>query len=110
MSGERKQNTRKGVWMMTLDRFGYDLVVVGRTKEEAAQAMRDEYVNAYAKWNELDEQTLRLALEFPVSEMDEDGTLYVDEDNPYNEFRKYYKNAFEDNDPRFYEFGKVEWE
>ena len=104
------KKTKNGIWMMSLDRFGYDLVVVGRTKGEAEHAMREEYIRAYAKRNEMDEQTMRLALEFPVAEMDEDGTLYVDKDNPYNEFVEYYKSAFEDAEPRFYEYGKVEWE
>lgn len=99
-----------GVWKMELDRFGYTLVVMGQTAEECDTAMREEYIKTYAKYNELDEQTCRLALEFPVAEMDEDGTLTVDEDNPYNEFVRYYKAAFEDAEPRFYEFGKVEWE
>ena len=95
----------KGVWVFELDRFGYDLFVVGETKEQADKAMRAEYIRAYAKINELDEQTMRLALEFPVA--DEDGEVY--EDNPYNEFVRYYKSTFEDNEPHFYEFGKVEW-
>ena len=105
----KKKNTN-GVWKMELDRFGYTLVVMGQTKEECDAAMREEYIKTYAKWNELDEQTCRLALEFPVTEMAEDGSLYVDAGNPYNEFADYYRNAFEDSEPRFYEYGKVEWE
>lgn len=101
-----KKKTADGVWKMELDRFGYTLVVVGRTKEECDAAMRSEYIRAYAQWNNLDEDTLRLAREFPVE--DEDGE--IDEYNPYNEFRRYYEAAFEDAEPRFYEFGKVEWE
>ena len=97
---------KSGVWIFELDRFGYTLKVAAKTKEEADQTMRDEYLRTYAKWNELDEDMLRKALAAPI--LDENGN--VDEYDPRNEFREYYKNAFEDNEPRFYEFGKVEWE
>ena len=110
MAKKKEQTTRSGVWMMELDRFGYTLRVAAPTKEEAEHAMREEYIKTYAKYNDLDEQTMRIALEFPVAEMDDEGTLYVDKDNPYNEFVEYYKSAFEDAEPRFYEYGKVEWE
>ena len=95
-----------GVWKMELDRFGYTLVVLGQTAEECDAAMREEYIKAYAQWNEMDEDTLRAALISPV--LNEDGT--VDGYAPENEFRSYYESAFEDAEPRFYEFGKVEWE
>ncbi len=97
---------KTGVWKMELDRFGYYLVVIGRNTGECETAMREEYIRAYAKRNNLDEMTCRLALEFPVE--DEDGVVYGD--NPYNQFAEDYRNAFEDCVPRFYEFGKVEWE
>ena len=106
MAKKKEQTPRSGVWMMTLDRFGYDLVVAGRTKEEAEQAMREEYIRAYAKWNVLDEDSLRAALVSPV--LDEDGN--VDEFDECNEFVRYYHSAFEDAEPRFYEYGKVVWE
>lgn len=102
MSAKKKN----GIWMMSLDRFGYDLVVVGRTKEEAEHAMREEYIKTYAKWNELDEDAIRAALVSPI--LDGDGN--VDEYDERNEFVEYYKNAFEDCEARFYEYGKVEWE
>ncbi len=95
-----------GVWKMELYRFGYTLVVLGQTKEECDAAMREEYIKAYAQWNELNEDALRAALISPV--LNDDGT--VDENAPENEFRSYYESAFEDAEPRFYEFGKVEWE
>lgn len=101
----KKKNTN-GVWKMELDRFGYTLVVLGQTKEECDAAMREEYIKAYAQWNELNEDALRAALISPV--LNEDGT--VDGYAPENEFLSYYESAFEDAEPRFYEFGKVEWE
>ena len=101
----KKKNTN-GVWKMELDRFGYTLVVLGQTREECDAAMREEYIKTYAKWNELNEDALRAALISPV--LSEDGT--VDGYAPENEFRGYYESAFEDAEPRFYEFGKVEWE
>ena len=102
-----KKKKTNGVWKMELDRFGYTLVVLGQTAEECDAAMREEYIKAYATWNELNEDALRAALIFsPV--LNGDGT--VDEDAPENEFRSYYESAFEDAEPRFYEFGKVEWE
>jgi len=101
----KKKNTN-GVWKMELDRFGYTLVVLGQTKEECDAAMREEYIKAYAQWNELNEDALRAALISPV--LNEDGT--VDGYAPENEFRSYYESAFEDAVPRFYEFGKVEWQ
>ena len=101
----KKKNTN-GVWKMELDRFGYTLVVLGQTKGECDAAMREEYIKAYAQWNELNEDALRAALISPV--LNEDGT--VDGYAPDNEFRSYYESAFEDAEPRFYEFGKVEWE
>lgn len=106
MAKKKEQTLREGVWMMTLDRFGYDLVVAGRTKEECVAAMRDEYIKTYAKWNKMEEDALRDALVSPV--LDEDGN--IDEYDPCNEFVGYYESAFEDAEPRFYEFGKVEWE
>lgn len=101
---------KNGVWKMELDRFGYTLVVMGKTAEECENAMREEYIKAYADLNELDEQTCRLTLEFPAADMDEDGNLIGNEDNPYNVFAEYYRIAFEEHHPQFYTFGEVEWE
>ena len=90
-----------GVWMMELDRFGYTLRVMGRTKEEAEDAMREEYIRAYAKINGIYEEAFaqaigRSALCGDPDEEDEDVACY--------------RAAFEDNEAHFYEFGKVEWE
>ena len=108
MAKKKEQTPRDGVWIWDLYRFGYTLRVVGRTKEEALDAMREEYIRAYASWNELNEDALRAALISPV--LDEDGE--VDEYDEGNVFVQYYNSAcveFNDGEPYFYEFGKVEW-
>lgn len=95
-----------GVWMMELDRFGYTLRVMGRTKEEAEDAMREEYIRAYAKANSMDESELRAALARPV--LDESGELSEIESVKRFVFDIF--AALNDAYTSFYEFGKVEWE
>ena len=95
-----------GVWMMELDRFGYTLRVIGRTKEEAENAMREEYIRAYAKANSMDESELRAVLDRPV--LDGDGEL--SEISPEGCFVLDFCAALNDAYENFYEFGKVEWE
>lgn len=95
-----------GVWCMELWKFGYCLRVVAKTEDECLQSMQDEYIKAYAMRNGLEESKCRDALVSPI--LDEDGK--VDEYDEYNEFAQYYRDAFEDHDIRYYEFGKVEWE
>lgn len=97
---------KPGVCMMELDRFGYTLRVVGRTKEEAEKAMQDAYIEAYARRNHLEEPSLRAALSRPVvdgygelSEIDAETCFVID-----------ICKAFNDAYVCFYEFGKVEWE
>ena len=109
MAKKKEQTVKNGVWFWELYRFGYYLKVFGRTEQEALDAMREEYIKTYAKWNELNEDALRAALVSPV--LDEDGE--VDEYAPENEFVQYYNSAvvdFDDGRPYFYEFGKVAWE
>lgn len=102
------KNTKptNGVWFMELYKFGCCLKVVGRTEKECLQAMKEEYIQTYAKWNRLEETKCRDAILSPI--LNEDGE--VDEYDEYNEFAQYYRDAFEDERPYFYEFGKVEWE
>lgn len=105
----------KGVWKADLYRFGYDLTVVGRTKEEAENAMREEYIKTYAKWNDFDEEMLRNALREPEKYEEYDPYSTEDNNEDYvnynsNMFLNDYRMAFDDLDVRFYEFGKVEWE
>lgn len=99
-----------GVWKLDLYRFGYDLTVVGRTKEECENAMRDEYVRAYASRNELDPVDLCAALTNPDQYDGIDVDSLSDDEYFRAEFLMYYRNAFEDCEARFYEYGKVEWE
>lgn len=91
-----------GVWKMELDRFGYTLVTVGRTKDEAEEAMRKEYIRAYAQFNDLNEDAYAQAIGRWM--------LCGDPNKAEDEDVELYRAAFEDNEPRFYEFGKVEWE
>lgn len=95
-----------GVWCMELWRFGCRMMVVGKTEKECLQAMQEEYIKAYAKWNGLEESKCRDSLLSPI--LDEDGE--VDEFDEYNEFAQYYRDAFEAPDIRYYEFGEVVWE
>lgn len=97
-----------GIYYMSIYRFGYDLTAVGRTKEECLDALKNEYIKTYAEWNHLDESKCRDAILSPI--LEEDGEYWPD--NPYNEFTKYYRNAFDEDEvePRYYEFGKVVWE
>lgn len=97
-----------GVWLWELDKFGYDLTAVGKTKHDAWEAMSEEYIKTYAKRNELDEAKCRDALLSPI--LDEDGE--VDEYDEYNQFAELYRVNFidmENGDPVFIKFGKVEW-
>ncbi len=40
-----------GVWVAEIERFGYDLIVVERSKKKALRAISDEYKRAYFKRN-----------------------------------------------------------
>ncbi|MBO7070527.1 MAG: hypothetical protein J6W09_04460 [Bacteroidales bacterium] len=102
-----KAKKTDGIYYMSIYRFGYNLTAVGRTKEECSNALSDEYIKTYAEWNHLDESMCRKALLSPI--LEEDGEYWPD--NPYNEFAGCYRNTFdEDEETRFYEFGKVVWE
>ena len=43
-----------GVWVATLERFGYTLMVVERTKQKALDAIVKTYEEAYLQRNEYD--------------------------------------------------------
>lgn len=84
-----------GVWVATLERFGYTLMVVERTKQKAVDAMVKEYNEHYFKrnkaWGEMPYDT--------VEEM-----MANDE-----EYKEYFKNAMEELYVRKLAYGKVEW-
>ena len=100
---------------MELDRFGYTLRVMGRTKEDVESAMREEYIRTYSKLNDMDEEMFRNALRNPEKYEVYDEGATDDHDEDYvnynsNLFLTYYRSAFGDAYVHFYEFGKVEWE
>ena len=112
-----KKKNANGVWKCTLYRFGYDLTVIAQTKEDAVNAMREEYIKTYAKINNLDEELLRAVLRSPDKyEFIADDAEYELDEKEFadlyngNEFLNYYRMAFDDINVRFYEFGKVEWD
>ena len=41
-----------GVWVATLERFGYTLMVVERTKQKAVDALVGVYKQTYQQYNE----------------------------------------------------------
>lgn len=85
----------KGVWVATLDRFGYTLMVAERTKKDALDAMSREYKKTYFNWNKHDGTVTADSVEEMV-ETDE-------------EFKEYYRSAMGDINCNFMEYGKVEW-
>lgn len=77
-----------GVWVATLERFGYTLMVVERTKQKAVDALIRVYKQTYQKYNEFDS----------IEEMEND-----------EEFKHYYELAMEELYVRKLEYGMVEW-
>lgn len=77
-----------GVWVATLERFGYTLMVVERTKQKAVDAMIGVYKQTYQKRNEFSS----------IEEMEND-----------EEFKHYYELAMEEMYVRKMEYGIVEW-
>lgn len=77
-----------GVWVATLERFGYTLIVAEKSRDKALAAMSEEYKRTYCKWNELPS----------MEEMEQD-----------EEFKEYYACAMEEVYCRRLEYGKVEW-
>ena len=43
-----------GVWVATLERFGYTLMVAERSKQKAVDALIKVYKQTYQKYNEFD--------------------------------------------------------
>ena len=80
---------RKYIYFCETDRFGYTLQVIGRTEEEARQAMIEEYIKTYKRLNGVDPR-------------DEDISYYSD-------YRSYLDVFLEELNVEKREFGKVEW-
>ena len=97
---------KNGAYICQLDRFGYSLIVVGQTPDIALSAMQQEYIRTYARANCLNRKELYDALFRPI--LNEDGE--VDKCDPRNLFVLDFRDAFEECEPKFYEYGKVEWE
>lgn len=83
-----------GVWVATLERFGYTLMVVEKSKQKALDAMSKEYKKAYFRRNK----------DFGYLNCDSIEEMESDE-----EYKEYYRNAMEEVFCRKLEYGKVEW-
>jgi hypothetical protein len=77
-----------GVWVATLERFGYTLMVVERSKQKAVDALVGVYKQTYQKRNQFNS----------IEEMEND-----------EEFKHYYELAMEELYVRKLEYGIVEW-
>ena len=85
------------VWFCETERFGYTLQVIGRTKEEAKEAIIKEYVRAYKKQNDgADPQQAYLLRQSGSEEYD-----FIDAD--------YFETFLDELYIEEREFGKVEW-
>ena len=76
---------RNTIYYGELERFGYTLTAVGKTREEVKSAILNEYIKAYKDWN----------------------NGYFPEGS--EEFEHDYDAAREDLFTRELEFNKVEW-
>lgn len=85
-------NTVSGVWVATLERFGYTLIVVEKTEQKAREAMASEYAQAYFRWNEIN------------------GYSTADEMAEHDEeYKEYFALAMEEVYCRKLEYGRVQW-
>ena len=84
-----------GVWVATLDRFGYTLMVAERSKQKAMNALKAEYNDAYFKRN-------KAWGDMPYESVED--MVANDE-----EYKEYFKNAMEEVYCRKLEYGNVEW-
>lgn len=78
---------KNSVWIGELDRFGYVLKTVGRTKDEVKEALSKEYIKTYKDINDSDPR----------------------KDSYYGD-TTYYDSAMEDINMWEATFGKVEWD
>lgn len=87
----------KTVWFCETERFGHTLQVIGRTKEEAREAMIKEYVRAYKRQNDgADPQQ-----EYLLKQSGSDEYSAADAD--------YFEIFLDELYIEEREFGKVEW-
>lgn len=84
-----------GVWVAYLERYGYTLMVVERTKQKAMDSISNEYIKTYFKWNSED----GWIAEKSVEEMMENN----------EQFKEDYRCAMGDVNCNKMEYGKVEW-
>ena len=90
------------VWLARLERFGYTLTVVERSKEKAKAAMSKEYIETYFKYNHED----RDAHKFPWYVKSNTIEEMMEEDE---EFQDGYKTAMDEINYDKMEYGVVEW-
>ena len=83
------------VWVAQLERFGYTLLCVEKTKQKAFDAMSREYISTYYKWNKADKNINWESAEEMV-EKDE-------------EFKEYYQCAMDEMYITDLEYGQVDW-
>ena len=75
---------KNGVWFASLERFGYNLSVVGQTEKECRDALEKEYKRVY---------------------MDINGNSDFEDE----EDKEYLETAMEEMYCDFWEFGEVQW-
>lgn len=87
--------SKDGVYIAEIYRFGYDLTAIGRTEQEAVDALMEAYYKAYEDENGIDLRAL-------PGEGDEDYDMYAED-------REYLETAKDEIYVRFLKFGEVEW-
>lgn len=81
-------DVKNSVWVGELERFGYNLVVVGRTEKEVRDALIKAYKKTYADLNDGADPT---------------------KEYPYGDERSYLDYAVDEMYIREMLFGRVEW-
>lgn len=92
---ESPRGSKDGVYVAELDRFGYTLTVIGRTEQEAIDALMEAYYKAYEDENGINLRTL-------PKEGKEDYDMYEED-------REYLETAKDEMYVQFLAFGEVEW-
>lgn len=84
------------VWVAQLERFGYTLLCVEKTKQKAVDAMSREYIKTYFNWNKHDGNLSGYETAEDMVANDE-------------EFKEYYKCAMDEMFVTDLEYGEVDW-